>query len=446
MQTAFFRYQRRLQDQHIIQSVLSIFLPGDWKLRAAVLWMIASCFQTPLAQAADGQGKPIIIILKMIGRGSVKRGNTRVEAQPKLILQVGDTVTTEKNSSMVIQFADGSSHTLLQNSIITLEDIVSYSSNEGFSFSAALKMARGKARFFFKPREARRHSSVRTHNATLGVRGTRFLVDNQDLQNTHVVVFSGEVAAANNQNPNQSVSVKPGQYSRIAAGGPPSAPRTLSDQQLATVLGENDTKSSFYEQEAANAEKQDERILSAEIGAGLRAALYADHLRHEGTKNDEAGGGPAFFANWLLPNSSVTLGLSLAALEYESAQLRTVTLGAHIGLRRAPLNWLAWGASVGAGLRKLEPIENENQRHTAERDSEFSSSKDGSANGSRKDYETRLPEWDPDQDWAVIEGSIFIRVPSSSLFGCSISLHVPRMIHPEQLTTVEAFLGLTLIL
>lgn len=418
--------------------------------RAKVFFMIAtamlSLFNSHSAGATDGQGKPIVVILKMIGKGSVLRGDARVSAQPKLILQVGDTVTTEENSSIVIQFADGSSHTLLQNSSITLEDVVSFSDNDGLSFSAALKMARGKARFFFKPREARRNSSVRTHNATLGVRGTRFLVDSLDLENTHVVVFSGEVAAANTREPERSVSITPGQYSRIAAGEPPSTPRTLSEQQLATVLGEDDTEPGFYEQESERDEKQNAGNLSLEIGAGLRAALFADYLSNEGSSDEEVGGGPSFFATWLLPYGGATVGVSFAALEYEPAQLRTVTLGAHIGLRRAPLRWLAWGASLGAGLRRLEPIDKENSSRGPQGNSGAADSSPGAEKNANNSPRKRLSRWNPDQDWAVMEGAVFLRVPSTSLVGGYLALHVPRMIHPEQLTTLEALLGLTLAL
>jgi hypothetical protein len=378
-----------------------------------------------VAQADERRGQPVVVIQKMLGTGTVVRLGKSVPAQPKLVLQVGDTVTTAANSSIVITFADGSAHTLLQNSSVTIEDVVSFSENDGFSFSAALKMARGKARFYFKPRESRRHSSVRTHNATLGVRGTRFLVDNMDLQSTHVVVFSGQVAAANNREPEKTVPINPGQYGRIRGTETPEQPRMLTERQLASVLGEEDTNPDFFEEDPEHDVSEDDHQPTFELGAGVRAALASDFPQTNLHDNEEVGGGPAFLTTWLTPLAGTTIGLSFAALEFDHSNLRTVTLGAHLGFRRTPFRWLAWGASVGLALRRLEPLEPERPAESAE---------------------PSKPQWDPDQDWAVVEGSLFARLPASSLVGVLISLHTPRMIHPERWTTVEAMLGLTLAL
>ena len=403
-----------------------------------ILCFAFASLQTSPSQAfaSQNQGRALITIKKMIGSATVKRGDKEVAAKPKLILKVGDIITTSPKGLLVIVFADGSEHTVLQNTTIKVQDVVVVEDSESLNLVSALKMVRGRARFFFKPRESRRNSKVKTHNSTLGVRGTSFLVDNKNLQDTHVVVFKGEVSAQNNARPGAEVSISSGQYSRVAGAQAPTTPKALTSAQLATVLNEESSSESFYEQEETETEqdKEPEQRVEPpgmEITLWAQIATAADYIYSESENEEGSGFGGRFLWRPGLGGTSLHIGFDRAS--FNEANLRTLSLGVGLGYSFLFGQWFAFEPFLGGGIRRLENQENLDIPPLE-------------GLGVVPEGAPQLKRWDEDQIYGFFQYGAWLRIPSTSTLGFNMGFVAPRMILPEEYKAVLIRAGLSLAL
>ncbi len=156
------------------------------------------------------------------GRWAVRAGiGAAVIVFAALLLLVGRrdgasvTVATASGEMRLVELGDGSSVRMLGGSRL------SYVPRQ--DASPLDRQAEFEGRGFFEIAEADRGYVVKTPNAQAVVLGTSFGVRTADEQ-TEVVLAEGRLALSARDAPDQTVDLAPGQMSRVAAGGGPSAP------------------------------------------------------------------------------------------------------------------------------------------------------------------------------------------------------------------------------
>jgi hypothetical protein len=140
------------------------------------------------------------------------------------LLNTGDIIRTDANSSLSVRFIDGSQALLLKDSTLKLDNLTAYP-NTGMA-NTQLKLETGRVETQVKPlKGAAARYEIRTPMAQLGVRGTDFRVGSDLSSNTgSTEVLSGAVQAANEAG---TVDVQQGFGTVIALGKPPSPPIEL---------------------------------------------------------------------------------------------------------------------------------------------------------------------------------------------------------------------------
>lgn len=409
----------------------------DIKFLLFLCGTLSACLLTQTAVCAE---RPLVVIQKMLGEARVTRDNNTVMGKAKMILQKGDRISVGKRSSVIIRFADGSEHTLLQNSDVIVQDVLSVDDGSEFNLVSTLKMLRGKVRYYFKPRQSRKHSRVKTHNATLGVRGTKFFVDNQDEVNTHVVVFSGEVEATSElaqDGANRTVSVRPGEYSRISGEQVPTEPLVLSAAQLDSVLtGEDPESTSFAEETLAESGEDSDHIAEAELH--LRIATAADFVYNPNDNHEEPGGGLGLQVRFFPLGEShfVSFGLQASVSSFEeNADTEVFRVGATLGasLISSGFDWLSMRIQVGVGVTRLQNLSNQETN---------SSELSPDAPRPQPVSNTQFQTWEKNENLAYVEPAFHFRIPAQTAFAGILGLSAPRVINPENYKTVELTLGL----
>ncbi len=140
------------------------------------------------------------------------------------LLNTGDVLRTEQNSSLSIRFIDGSQALLLKDSTLRLDNLTSYANTEMANTQLNLETGRVETQVKRFPGAASRYQ-IRTPLAQLGVRGTDFRVGADNASHTIATeVLSGAVQA---QNSAGAVDVKQGFGTLMAEGKPPSPPIKL---------------------------------------------------------------------------------------------------------------------------------------------------------------------------------------------------------------------------
>lgn len=199
------RYPRRLQ----IDSILRI--PIDW-LKQEPAQAAVSVIRGNAIVRVGGEDKPLSV---------------------GTLLNTGDIIRTDANSSLSVRFIDGSQVLLLKDSTLKLDNLTAYP-NTGMA-NTQLKLETGRVETQVKPlKGAASRYEIRTPMAQLGVRGTDFRVGADTSSNTgSTEVLSGAVQAENDAG---TVDVQQGFGSVIALGKPPSPPiELLPAPDLSTI-------------------------------------------------------------------------------------------------------------------------------------------------------------------------------------------------------------------
>ncbi len=149
----------------------------------------------------------------------VDRGGAQIFGEPNLELYASDVLFVKKNSTAMVKFTDGSSVVASENSGMAISQYKARAQGKTLSAKMMLDVIKGKLRFFFKKTDA----TVRTQNATIGVRGTTFFVDASS-KNTMVVMVQGKVAVANMADPSKVVHLDNDQLTRVMERGAPDVP------------------------------------------------------------------------------------------------------------------------------------------------------------------------------------------------------------------------------
>jgi hypothetical protein len=158
------------------------------------------------------------------GEASVKRANEEKPLAVSDSLLPGDIVRTAKESSLVIQFVDGSKALLLKDSEIKLDRLGIYPKT-GMA-ATELHLQRGRIESNVRPlKGAASRYEIRTPMAQLGVRGTDFRVGVDETSNSSLSeVLEGGVKATASA---ATIDVPKGFGTRVVQGEPPSPPVAL---------------------------------------------------------------------------------------------------------------------------------------------------------------------------------------------------------------------------
>lgn len=163
--------------------------PGT-RLRIPLEWL-----KTPAASAT------VVSITGQVNRVSSDQVETRLDSKQQLA--VGDTIETAQNSSALIQFADGSTLLVQQNTRVTFNTISSYGKTG--MVDTRIRLQQGRVETAVKPlRDPVSRYQISTPAAVAAVRGTQFRVayeNNNDTMGSEVVEGGINVAAQGAEQP-----------------------------------------------------------------------------------------------------------------------------------------------------------------------------------------------------------------------------------------------------
>jgi len=137
----------------------------------AAAWLL--CVSLPISAA----GSHVALIKSVSGSVTITQGETARAATVGTQLQVADRVVAAPGSTAAIVFRDGTMLTLGAGADIVVRDYVFEPKAERYAFS--LYMSKGSAVYESGKigKLAPESVKVETPNATVGVRGTRFLIE-----------------------------------------------------------------------------------------------------------------------------------------------------------------------------------------------------------------------------------------------------------------------------
>ncbi len=203
------------------------------KHRCTHMWLLAATFfssacldQVFFANIAfaENQATPIAEMASSMGKVWVLRDGDRIACVKGMKLFGSDQIVTGSNSVAKILFADGSNFVVLQEGSVEVEAYWTEAHGTKTTINSMFNIVRGKARFFFKPREGGHEGYVKTANAIMGVRGTTFYVDTgssntsaaPEKRKTELIVLTGVVSVQNPKKPEAEVFVKANETTVVA--------------------------------------------------------------------------------------------------------------------------------------------------------------------------------------------------------------------------------------
>ena len=188
-----------------------------------------------LAQAESAKEAPIVAsVASVLGKAYLLRGD-KIPCVKGMKLYAADQLMTSAKAAVKIVFADGSNFVALENSSVSIEDYYTLLKGNKLTVNSVLQLVRGRARFFFKPRDGGQNAVVKTSNGVFGVRGTEFFIDQSVPEKTELVVLKGVVAATNVDKPLEEVMVNANERTSV---GEKTAPEkvTAAPAQLVAEL------------------------------------------------------------------------------------------------------------------------------------------------------------------------------------------------------------------
>jgi hypothetical protein len=143
----------------------------------AVLFFLLLLDVTVRADATRTEPAPAGIVKTLTGRAYVYRGDTRIKAEPETPILESDLFVTKKNAHAGIVFTDGTIITIGPESVFKMTAFVFKPEENQYDFS--FYMEKGTAIYNSGKigRVSPQSVKFRTPKATIGIRGTRFVVD-----------------------------------------------------------------------------------------------------------------------------------------------------------------------------------------------------------------------------------------------------------------------------
>lgn len=138
---------------------------------AAIIFMFLSASLTHAQESYVG------LVKNVTGEVVIHRGDTAITAAPGVPLQATDTLVSGSDSTGGIVFNDGTLLSIGPSSEIDIEQYVFEPSAEQYDFSLYIKKGSAVYSSGKIGKLAPEKIKVKTPRATLGVRGTSFIVD-----------------------------------------------------------------------------------------------------------------------------------------------------------------------------------------------------------------------------------------------------------------------------
>lgn len=143
----------------------------------AVIFFLVLLAATVQADANRTEPAPAGIVKTLTGRAYIYRGDTRIKAEPDMVIIESDLFVTKKNAYAGIVFTDGTVITIGPESMFEMTAFVFKPDENQYDFS--FYMEKGTAIYNSGKigRMSPQSVTVRTPKSTIGIRGTRFVVD-----------------------------------------------------------------------------------------------------------------------------------------------------------------------------------------------------------------------------------------------------------------------------
>lgn len=143
-------------------------------VRACALFAALTCALPAWAANAIGQVKTLT------GQGSIIRQNETAPAEPGSLIYQDDTLVTSQDGSMGVTFIDNATLSLGAKSRLSIDQYVYNVAENDMSFSASVV---GGVMALISGDIVKAHPEnavIKTPQATIGIRGTRFVVRVED--------------------------------------------------------------------------------------------------------------------------------------------------------------------------------------------------------------------------------------------------------------------------
>jgi len=190
----------------------------------------AVCGGLVLAVAGATCAEPVASVVALRGKATVERGGRRLDAQPKLGIELQDTVATAEGGRVKLLFIDDSVLTLAEKSRMSVDTFIHSRSDRGSSLfnllDGKMRAVVGKTRF-----------EVKTPTVVAAARGTVILFDTGILNGqpfTRVTCLEGivDIRALTAAPGTPPVLLSPGHSIIVKAGQPMPVPMLLSPAEL----------------------------------------------------------------------------------------------------------------------------------------------------------------------------------------------------------------------
>jgi hypothetical protein len=136
-------------------------------------------------------------VISLEGRGFIQKENSSFK-KLKLSdsLENGDLIKTSNSARIKISFIDNSIISIAPNSQIKIEKYVFDKTNK--ERASVLNLLGGRVKLLVaKLSSKKRDFTIKTGTATVGVRGTEFIVSNENVNESEILVISGSVEVIN---------------------------------------------------------------------------------------------------------------------------------------------------------------------------------------------------------------------------------------------------------
>lgn len=192
--------------------------------------MVLLCVLAPSPAVMAQELAPIGWVADQTGVATVLRDRVPAPLIVGAPIFQADHVTTEADTRLTIEFADGSSVVLGPDCALSIDEFTT--DLKGGRLSAALTLLQGIVRAIVNPAQAGGFE-VRTETAIASARSTDWTVEVAP-GTTAVLALDGTVAVAGRAG--GEVLLEPGEGTDVAAGQPPTPPTRWGEERRARTL------------------------------------------------------------------------------------------------------------------------------------------------------------------------------------------------------------------
>lgn len=199
----------------------------------------AICGGVLFAVAGPLFAEPIASVVAVRGKATVERGGKKLDAQPKLGIELQDSVATAEGGRVKLLFIDDSVLTLAEKSHMSVDTFVHSRSDRGKSLfnllDGKMRAVVGKTRF-----------EVKTPTVVAAARGTVILFDVGSLNGqpfTRITCLEGivDVRLLTDAAGTEAVMLSPGQSIVVMSGQPMPPPTMLTPGEIERMKRDTST-------------------------------------------------------------------------------------------------------------------------------------------------------------------------------------------------------------